>query len=108
MRQYVELFLACEDQAEADKIAQALLGQRLIVCAKQVPITMAYWWQDKIERGTEVLLIMESAEDLFEEIESEVAKIHSYDIFVLQALPFVKISRKATRWIDDNLTPQKP
>lgn len=103
MRQYVELFLTCENSAEADRIAQALLDKHLIVCAKQVPVTMAYWWQGNIERGTETLLVMESAADLFDEIEAEVGKIHSYETFVLEALPFLKVSSKATKWLEDNL-----
>lgn len=102
-RQYVELYLTCEDTPEADKIAQALLDMHLVVCTKQIPISMAYWWKGDIERGSEVLLIMESAVDLFDEVELEVSKLHSYETFVLQALPFIKVSSQATKWIEENL-----
>ncbi len=107
MRQYVELFLTCEDTAEADRIAAELLGKHLIVCAKQVPVSMAYWWQGAIERGTETLLIMESAEDLFDEIEAEVKQLHSYETFVLQAIEFVRISAEAAQWLNKNLKAKK-
>lgn len=102
-RQYVELLLTCEDQAEADKIATALLESHLIACAKTLPIDARYWWQGEITTGHEVMLVMESAVDLFDEAEAKVAELHSYDTFVLQALPFHRVSDKATTWLEENL-----
>ena len=100
---FVQLLLTCEDQAEAEKIAKALLERRLIACAKFVPIDCMYWWQGKIVNGNEVLVMMESREDLFDLAEAEIAKLHSYDTFVLQALPFDHVSKKATGWLDKEL-----
>lgn len=100
---YVELLLTCATQSEAEKIADALLNKHLIACAKFVPIDCAYWWQGKITKGQEMLLVMESREDLFDGVEAEVAKLHSYDTFVLQALPLVRVSKVATSWLDKEL-----
>ena len=104
--QYVDLLLTCEDQAEADRIANTLLEQRLIACAKFVPIACRYWWKGNITDGSEVLLIMESRVDLFKAVESAVAKLHSYDTFVLQSLPFGTVSDKAITWLDKQLRPR--
>ncbi|MBW4060952.1 divalent-cation tolerance protein CutA [Candidatus Saccharibacteria bacterium] len=104
-RQYVELLLSCENEAEASKIAEALLAQHLIVCVKRLPIESTFWWKDGITLGHEVLMLMESALDLFDAIEIEVEKLHSYETFVLQAMPFVKISKSATAWVENNLRP---
>ncbi|OGL30463.1 hypothetical protein A3F37_01150 [Candidatus Saccharibacteria bacterium RIFCSPHIGHO2_12_FULL_41_12] len=101
--EYCQLWLTCTDQKEADKIAKALLEKRLIACAKQVAITSDFIWEGKIERNNEILLIMESREDLFDEIEAEVAKLHSYDSFVLTATPITKVSKKAQKWLDKEL-----
>ena len=102
-RQYIELLLTCEDSTEAGKIATALLDKHLIVCAKQIPVSAQYWWESAQTKADEVMLMMESAEDLFDEIETEVEQLHSYETFVLQALPFSRISKKATGWVEDNL-----
>ena len=100
---FCQLWLTCADKKEADKIANTLLVKRLIVCAKQIPVSAEYWWQDKIERTNEVLLIMESGIDLFDKIEAEVAKLHSYETFVLEATPLSKISNKAAVWLKSEL-----
>jgi periplasmic divalent cation tolerance protein len=100
---YCYLYLTCEDQAEADKISTALLEKRLIACAKFIPIDCKYWWQGKITDAKEIMLIMESHEDLFDAIETEVKKLHSYETFVLEAIPVTKLSKKATKWMEQEL-----
>ena len=107
-RRYCQLLLACEDVAEADRIADALLEQYLIVCAKQIPVAAKYWWKDKLESANEVQLVMESAEDLFDAVEREVAKLHSYDTFALQMISLGKVSHKAQAWMDQNLAKGSP
>ena len=100
---FCQLWLTCEDGAEASKIAKTLLDKKLIVCAKQLPISADYRWKGSVEHGREVLLVMESHEELFDRVETEVAKLHSYETFVLQAVPLVKVSKDAQRWMNENL-----
>lgn len=97
------LYLTCASKTEAEKIAKRLLEQRLIVCAKQIPLRAAYWWHGKIESENEILLAMESRPDLFEEVENEVASLHSYETFVLEAVPVSRVSKAANQWMNDNL-----
>jgi len=63
-----------------------------------MPVSSDFRWKAKIEHSDEVLLQMESREDLFEQVEKEVAKLHSYDTFVLESTPVDKISKKAEKW----------
>jgi periplasmic divalent cation tolerance protein len=100
---FCQLWLTCESQEEADKIAAALLNKQLIVCAKSWPISCMYRWRGKIADGKEVLLLMESREDLFNTVEAEVKKLHSYETFVLQAIPMAKLSKEATKWMQKEL-----
>lgn len=99
---FIELFLTCEDRVEAEKIAHALLEKHLIACAKYVSIECSYWWEGEITEGKEVLVVMESVAKNFDKIESEVAKLHSYDTFVLQAIPITQINKDAAAWLTEN------
>ena len=103
MTKFCHLWLTCADKKEADKISEVLLKKRLVTCVRQMPVSSAYWWKGKIEKIEEVLLMMESREDLFDEVEREVAKLHSYDAFVLEEVPVSKISKKAEVWLKDEL-----
>ncbi len=102
--QFCQLWLTCADKKEADNVTNALLVNHLIACARQMPITSDYWWQGKIESSKEVMLVMESRLDLFDEVEREVAKLHSYDAFVLEAVPVEKISKGAAKWLSEIIT----
>lgn len=101
---FCQIWLTCRDKVEADKIANALLAKRLITCYGELsPYIGKFWWQDKIEDNDEILLEMLSRLDLFDEIEAEVAKLHSYDTFVLEATSVTRISKKATAWLKSEL-----
>ncbi len=109
MVQYNHLWLTCADKAEADNIAKVLLEKQLVACAKQLPVSSDFLWKDEVDHNDEILLVMDSREDLFGQIEQEVAKLHSYDTFVLQAVPVTKISVGAENWLEEVLlTPKKP
>lgn len=98
-----QLWLTCADQKEADKIANTLLVKQLVACVHKLPVKSEFSWQAKIDSAKEVLLIMDSREDLFDEVEREVAKLHRYDTFVLEAVPVIKVSMKAKQWLNKGL-----
>ena len=97
------LFLTCANKKEASKIAFTLLKKRLIVCAKSLPVSSSSLWKGKIENSREILLIMETDDSLFDRIEAEVRKIHSYETFVLISLPVSKSSKGIENWLEIEL-----
>ena len=98
------LLLTCADRAEADKISQVLLEKKLIVCAKKSSVSSDFYWEQSIDKAEEILLIMDSSEEMFEKIEEEVAKLHSYKTFNLVALPVSKTSKGVKEWMKEGLT----
>jgi len=100
---FCQLWLTCGDKKEADKIADTLLVKHLVACVRQMPVSSNYWWKGKVDSSDEIMLLMESRFALFDKVEAEIAKIHSYDTFVLEAVPVSKISQKAEKWLEDGL-----
>ena len=100
---YCYLFLTCKNTVEAGMITKALLEKRLVSCVKQLPVESHAWWKGKIEHTSEVLLVMEGALELFDKVEAEVAKLHSYDTFVLEAVPVAAVSGDASKWMSETL-----
>ena len=99
---FVELLLTCADQAEAQKIADALLTLHLVACVKFEPVHSKFWWKGEVEEADEVKISMLSVAENFDRIEAEVAKLHSYETFVLQAMPINQLSKKAAEWLATN------
>ena len=93
------LFLSCKSIDEADKISYKLLSEKLIICAKKIPINSSYLWKNKIESAQEVLLIMDSIEENFKKIDKKVSKIHSYKVYNLLLIKVDKINNKSLKWL---------
>src|ERR1700709_200835 len=100
---FVELVLTCGSWQEAQKITDALLEKKLVACVEQMEIRSKNWWQGAIEDTKEVKLIMQTIAGKFEEVEAEVKKHHSYETFVLQMIPIVKLNADAASWLDEQV-----
>src|SRR5207245_9044387 len=92
---FTELVLSCGSWQEAQKIADSLLNKRLVACVEFLVVHSKYRWHDTLEEAKEVKLIMQALADNFKSIEAEVAKLHSYETYVLQALPVHQVSADA-------------
>jgi len=100
---FCQLWLTCASKKEADKIANTLLVKHLVACVRQMPVSSDFWWKGKIDNSKEVMLLMEGRLDLFNKVEVEIAKAHSYETFVLEAVPVSRISKGAKKWLENEL-----
>lgn len=96
------MYLTCDD-GQKEKLARTLLEKRLIACAKFLPVDAMYWWEGKIELANEALIVMEAPTANFAAIEAEIAKIHTYDTFVLTQIPMTNVNNDAKNWIRKEL-----
>jgi len=95
---FVELVLTCGSWQEAQKIADVLLEKRLVACVEMMDIKSKYHWHGKIDKASEVKLIMETVAGNFDKVEAEVKNLHSYDTFVLQQIAVGRVSAQAAEW----------
>ncbi len=100
--QFVELVLTCASEQEAQSIADSLLEKKLVACAEFSPVTSRFSWKNKIENSVEIRLTMLSTADNFDAIETEATRLHSYETFVLRAMPMVRLSNDAQTWLAVN------
>lgn len=95
--------LTCSSAREATAIAGALLRQRLIACAKKLPVTSRFRWQGKLHVAREVILLLETSKERFADIERAVKKLHAHKVFVLMAVPVSRVSAGVRAWLTDSL-----
>lgn len=71
----------CGDLAAAEQLATLLVEQRLAACVNIVPnVRSIYRWKDKIEHGSEYLLIIKTTTSRLEELETTIKAQHSYEL----------------------------
>lgn len=82
------VYITAPSEAEALRIAQALVAERLAACATLVPsIRSFYWWRGALEEGTEVVVVAKTRAALVPELVARVKSNHSYQCPDVVALP---------------------
>lgn len=100
---YMIYYLTCKDQHEARLIAGSLVKNRLAACAKMTNVESIFHWDNAIQKNTEVLLIIESTAEKFDEINSLIAKHHSYEEYVLSGMKVEKTTPGVLKWIESSV-----
>jgi len=100
---YRVVLVTCGSIAEARKLGRALVEKRLAACATIVAgVESIYRWKEKVERAREVLVMMKTSATRLRELESEVKRIHSYDVPEFIVLSIAAGSKEYLKWIGEN------
>ena len=101
---YIIVLVTTANKMEAEKIAQALLKEKLIACANIInPVTSFFYWKEKVDRAEECLVVMKSRKDLFAELAECLKGLHSYEVPEILALPIVEGSKSYLDWMGEVL-----
>ena len=103
----VELALVTAPDAEtAERIARALVGERLAACVNLVPgLRSIYRWEGRVESEAEVLLVVKTRRDRAGDLEERVLALHPYDVPELLRIPVRGGSEAYLRWVGVETAP---
>lgn len=97
--QFSIVLVTAPNQRTARRLAQAALKAKLVSCANLVPkIESHYWWQGKLERGNEVLMILKATRRTLKELEKIILKLHPYITAEFVVLPVRAGSKRYLKW----------
>lgn len=103
--QYLVVYCTCPDQPTAERIAEALVSEKLAACVNIVAnIVSIYRWQDSLQRDSEVLLIIKTREDAYTRLERRIQELHPYDVAEVIALPIIRGSADYLAWLHANVS----
>lgn len=98
----IVVLVTTKNKQEARKIASVLIKKRLAACVNIIgKVESLFWWQGKIDKCPEALLIIKTKKSLFERLRKEVRRLHSYSVAEVIALPIVKIDKDYKKWLND-------
>ena len=84
----------------ARALARSALRARLVACANLVPrVESHYWWQGKLQRSAEVLILFKTRRRLLGALEKLVIQEHPYDTPEFLVLPFHAGNARYLKWL---------
>ena len=100
MERAVFVYTTYPSIVEAERAGRALVERRLCACVNIVPGMISfYWWQGKIDRGDEVVMIIKTRAGLAAEVRAAVKAMHSYTTPAILVLPIESVDPDSHAWI---------
>ena len=91
-------------QQEAQKIAEALVEQRLAACVNIISgMHSVYHWQGKVEQADEWLLLIKTSESASAPLRDAITKLHSYELPECIVLSIEDGTPAYLDWIGDSV-----
>lgn len=103
---FIFVYVTVSSFKEGKKIVLHLLEQKLIACANMFPIKSIYSWEEKMMEEKEVVLILKTREELFEQVKREIESIHSYTVPCIIKI-FIEPNQAYAEWLNEQVRPKK-
>ena len=103
-REYVQVVCTVGTELEAERIARAVVEQRLAACVQIIaPVQSIYWWRGAIERSTEWMCVMKTKWEKFEGLRRAIREQHTYETPEIIATPIVGGDEAYLAWIEEEV-----
>ncbi len=97
----MKIVLTTCSEKDSENLAKQLLEAKFCACISITNTKSLYWWEGKIEKGNEALLIIKTKDNLVVELMKKIKQIHSYENPEIIILSVEKADEKYLKWIDD-------
>jgi periplasmic divalent cation tolerance protein len=101
LEKFILVLSTVPDEESGQKIARALLMEKLAACVTVSPASRShYWWKGEISEDEEHILFIKTKASLFSELDQKIQETHPYEVPEIIALPLLKGSEKYLSWLD--------
>ncbi|HZM52800.1 MAG TPA: divalent-cation tolerance protein CutA [Vicinamibacteria bacterium] len=91
---------------DAERIARALVEERLAACVNVVPgVVSIYRWKGKVEQEAELLLVIKTLAPRVEALKARLLELHPYELPEVVVLPIGGGHAPYLAWIEDQVRP---
>ncbi len=91
-------------EEEALLIARELVARRLAACVNIVPgVRSVYRWQGEIQTDSEILLVIKSRREAFEDLAAAIRELHSYELPEILSFAVDQGDASYLAWIESAL-----
>ena len=106
MERAVLVYTTWPSIVEAEVAGRKIVERRLAACVNILPGMIShYWWEGKVERTEEVVMLIKTRAALAEPISAAVKELHSYTTPAVMVLPVETLDSAYHRWIVEETSP---
>jgi periplasmic divalent cation tolerance protein len=103
MNEKMVVFVSCAGKEQAEKIAAAVVEERLAACVNVLPgVRSCYVWEGKVQWEDEVLLLMKTTREAFAGLEKRVLELHTYEVPEIVGVRIDAGTEKYLNWVGEN------
>lgn len=97
---FFAVLVTAPDLRTARALTNAALQKHLVACVNLLPkIESHYWWKEKVERGSEVLMVLKTTSAKLDALEKLILAKHPYDTPEFLVLPISRGNKKYLDWL---------
>lgn len=101
---YLMIFCTVPDTKSAESIASALVSEQLAACCNIIQnVRSVYSWKNEICDDTELLLVIKTTVDAYDNLEAKITELHPYEVPEILAIPIYRGSKDYLNWVDSNV-----
>ncbi len=95
------IYVTASDQAEAERIAQTLVQERLAACVNMLgTIRSIYHWKGQLESSSEVAMFIKTTQSRVTETVERVKTLHSYECPAIVVMPVLGGNSSFLQWVE--------
>ena len=100
MERAVLVYTTWPSLGEAERAGRAIVERRLAACVNILPGMIShYWWDGKIERAEEVVVLVKTRASLADQVAALVKELHSYTTPAIMVLAVESLDPAYHQWI---------
>ncbi|MFB3764077.1 MAG: divalent-cation tolerance protein CutA [Methanotrichaceae archaeon] len=93
------IMLCTAPPGDADKIARALIEEKLAACVNVTQVRSYFVWNGRLSDEREELMIIKTEQRMSDKIKARIKELHTYELPEIIAIPIVGGDERYFEWI---------
>ncbi|HEU0085519.1 MAG TPA: divalent-cation tolerance protein CutA [Candidatus Paceibacterota bacterium] len=97
----VFIYTTCATPKEAERLGELIISQKLGACVDWWPVSSMYNWEGKLQKMSEVMIIISTLESQIETVNDLISSEHTYSIPLIAGVDVRRINRAYKEWMTE-------
>jgi periplasmic divalent cation tolerance protein len=106
MHELLDVVTTVGGEADAERIARALVERRLAACVQAEAVRSCYRWKGRIELESEVRLVIKTVRARHAALVAALREMHPYELPAIHATPVAEAQPDFAAWVAESCREQ--